>query len=66
MAFLEAMIDLKQKDPIEFQLKMSQFEANSSQQKNIEQDDNQVKCPYCKSTDVKKITGAFKVGSAAL
>lgn len=27
LSFLEAMIDLKEKDPIEFQLKMSQFKT---------------------------------------
>ncbi|MGN1204813.1 MAG: hypothetical protein ACI4SA_07115 [Lachnospiraceae bacterium] len=31
-SFLEAMIDLKEKDPIEFQLKMSQFKTQLQQQ----------------------------------
>ena len=32
--FLEAMIDLKKKDPIEYQLKISQFKANLKQQES--------------------------------
>lgn len=65
--FLEAMINLKQSDPIEFQLKMSQFKANLGQQEsNKAQTDNKVHCKYCNSTNVKKISGLSKAGSVAL
>lgn len=53
MTFLEAMIDLKQKDPIEFQLKITQFKNQVAQQKQTEQESsNQVKCPKCSCTDI--------------
>ncbi len=47
------MIDLKDKDPIEYQLKMSQFRTQVQQQENISsQSNNTVKCPKCGSTNV--------------
>lgn len=65
--FLEAMIDLKKKDPIEYQLKMSQFKANLKQQessKKVEEDDRP-KCPTCGSTNIEKISlGKKAVGGA--
>lgn len=67
--FLEAMIDLKKKDPIEYQLKMSQFKANLKQQessKKVEEDNNTPHCPYCNSTNIKKITTGSKVAHTAL
>lgn len=65
--FLEAMIELKKKDPIEYQLKMSQFKANLKQQESSKkvEEDNKPKCPTCGSTDLSKISGmkkAAKVG----
>lgn len=63
--FLEAMIDLKQKDPIEYQLKMSQFKANLSQQESAkqvaEQKSNtpQLTCPKCGSTNIAEGTRGF-------
>ncbi len=51
--FLQAMIDLKEKDPIEYQLKMSQFKTQVQQQKNNKaQSSNTVKCPKCGSTNI--------------
>ena len=51
--FLQAMIDLKEKDPIEYQLKMSQFKTQVQQQENYKtQSSNVVKCPICGSTNV--------------
>ena len=52
------MIDLKQKDPIEYQLKTSQFKANLSQQESAKQvveqkstaQSNQRTCRFCGST----------------
>ena len=63
--FLEAMIELKKKDPIEYQLKMSQFKANLGQQessKKVEKD-NRPKCPNCHSTNIKAITGTERAMS---
>ena len=51
--FMQAMEDLKEKDPIEYQLKMSQFKMQVGQQT---QEDNKPKCPKCKSTSIT--TGA--------
>lgn len=70
ISFLEAMIDLKQKDPIEYQLKMSQFKANLSQQESakqvVEQKSNVPHCPTCSSTDLKKISTTSKVMNTAM
>ena len=48
------MIDLKEKDPIEYQLKMSQFKTQVQQQESIknQQEKNQVHCPKCGSTNI--------------
>ena len=53
-SFYDSMIDLKQKDPIEFQLKMSQFKTQLQQQKSNEQ--IKIRCPKCNSTAIT--TGA--------
>lgn len=64
-SFLQAMIDLKENDIIEYNLKMSQFKSQLEQQKQ-QQESNTPKCPTCNSTDLKKISGLSKVGSVAL
>lgn len=69
--FLQAMIDLKDKDPIEFQLKLSQFKTQVHHQKQIERasrasSSETIKCPTCSSRDVKRISGTAKVAGAAL
>lgn len=63
--FLEAMIELKKKDPIEYQLKISQFKANLQQQESSKskEEDNRPKCPNCHSTNIKAITGAERAMS---
>ena len=66
VSFLEAMIDLKKKDPIEYQLKMSQFKANLQQQEQVEKsrvEDNTPKCPNCHSTNIKPISGTERAVS---
>lgn len=51
--FLQAMIDLKEKDPIEYQLKISQFKTQVQQQESIKkQSSNTIKCPKCGSTNI--------------
>ena len=67
VVFIEAMIDLKEKDPIEFQLKLSQFKTNLAAQDASEKiQDNTPKCPTCSSKKIKKISGASKATSVAL
>ena len=52
--FLEAMIALKEKDIIEYELKMSQFRNQANQQKQPQQSTqpNLPKCPRCGSTSI--------------
>ena len=53
--FLEAMIKLADSDPIEYQLKMSQFRTQINQQSSIKKrqsNESQVHCPKCGSTDI--------------
>ncbi len=51
--FLESMIHLKEKDPIEYQLKLSQFKTQVQQQETSRaQAVNTVKCPRCGSANV--------------
>ncbi len=67
--FLEAMIDLKEKDPIEFQLKMSQFRNQLQQQKQIKQakeESSKPRCPHCNSTDIKSVSVLNRGASIAL
>lgn len=67
LQFIRAMEDLKESDPIEFQLKMSQFKANTLQQEQIERKtDNRPKCPTCGSTKLSKVSTISKAGSVAL
>lgn len=63
--FIDAMINLYQTDIIEYELKMSQFRQQLEGQKQAKQD-NQLCCPYCHSTDVKKITMTSKVTHGAV
>lgn len=65
VAFFDAMIELKEKDPIEFQLKMSQFRNQVKQQEAVELQ-NIPHCPICNSTDIKKISGMSKAKSVAV
>ena len=65
-SFFDAMIDLKQKDPIEFQLKMSQFKTQVQQQKNSNSTNTTptkdvIHCPKCNSTAIT--TGARGVNN---
>lgn len=67
--FMKAMTELYENDPIEYQLKMSQFKANLKQQESSklkEEDNNTPHCPYCNSTNIKKITTGSKVAHTAL
>lgn len=66
LSFLEAMIKLKETDPIEFQLKMSQFKTQLQQQESTNQTENIPKCPTCGSTKLSKVPTASKAGSVFL
>lgn len=68
VSLFDAMDDLKQKDPIEFQLKMSQFKTQLQQQEssNPTEEDNIPHCPTCGSTDIQKISGAKRWLSTGL
>ena len=57
-SFVQAMIKLFNEDPIEFQLKMSQFKTQSQQQESVqhtkEQDSStKITCPKCGSTNIQ-------------
>jgi len=49
-SFMQAMNDLKEKDIIEYNLKMTQFKSQLSQTSQVEEK-NKPKCPTCNSTD---------------
>lgn len=69
ITFFDAMIKLKQDDIVEYELKMSQFRSQISQQAQIQESSkisDSPKCPYCNSTNLKKISGFSKAGSVAL
>ena len=68
VSLFDAMDDLKQKDPIEFQLKMSQFKTQLQQQESRKQTEeaNQPHCPTCGSTDIQKISGTKRWLSTGL
>lgn len=63
--FTNAMIKLHDEDPIEYQLKMSQFKANLKQQKQAQVSKRESKdlihCPKCGSTSIT--TGARGVNN---
>lgn len=64
LTFIHAMEELKQSDPIEFQLKLSQFKTSVDVQEQIEkQSDNRPKCPTCGSTKLSKVLTVSKAGS---
>lgn len=73
-SFMESMNDLKEKDPVEFQLKLAQFKATTVQQESATQQQNVPKCPTCGSTNIKKIsagsrwlsTGLFGISSGKM
>lgn len=61
--FLEAMIELKKNDPIEYQLKISQFKTQLKQQesakKKEEESGNQIHCPKCGSTTIQTVNRGY-------
>lgn len=57
-SFVEAMIQLKKDDIIEYNLKMSQFKSQIEQQ---EAEKNKIKCPRCGSTNITTGQRGFKL-----
>lgn len=70
--FYEAMIKLHDEDIIAYEEKMSTFRANDpwwQEQHGLKpktEEDNQIHCPYCKSTNLKKITASNRMFSTVL
>lgn len=66
--FTNAMIKLHDEDPIEYQLKISQFKASLKQQESSKkvEEDNRPKCPTCGSTDLSKISTVKKATKIGL
>lgn len=68
-SFVNAMIKLKQENPIEYQLKLNQFKLQQEQHKIIEEqqrNENKPHCPHCKSTNIKSISGLNRGASIAI
>ena len=66
---LDLMMELHEKDLIEYQLKLNQFKLQQEQSDVIreqERESNKLHCPTCNSTKVKKISGTAKVAGAAM
>lgn len=56
--FIKAMMDLYEKDIIEYELKLSQFKANTAQQ---EMYDSKPHCPKCGSTAIGSTNRGFSL-----
>lgn len=66
-SFVLSMNDLKDKDIIEYNLKLSQMKSNlASIQVVDKQHANQPHCPTCGSTNISKIGAMERVGSVAI
>lgn len=65
VSFIEAMMNLRNKDIVEYNMKLSQFKAQLSQTKAVEES-NKPHCPHCKSTKISKIGTGERVGSIAM
>lgn len=67
--FIDAMINLYNKDKIEYQLKMAQFkvqEAQILQARREEEERNVPKCPTCGSKNIKSISASSRWLSVGL
>lgn len=67
--FIQAMEELKKNDIIEFNLKMSQFRNQVTQQNTMKKQQSEqakIHCPYCNSINIKKISGTERVASVAM
>ena len=64
--FIDAMIELKQKDIIEFKTKIAQFKAQVDTEEERKRQSNVPKCPTCCSTNIEKISAGKKMSGAFL
>ncbi len=65
-ALLDAMRELKEKDVIEYELKMSQFRNQANQMDAMRQqkrEANRPRCPHCNSTNIQSIGTGERIGS---
>lgn len=53
VSFIEAMMNLRNKDIVEYTAKLSQFKSQLGEQKNSSS--NQIKCPKCGSTNIQMV-----------
>lgn len=63
---LDSMMELFETDPIEYRLKINEIKLQQEQQKIIKEQQrnaNRVCCPYCNSTNVKRITATERAVS---
>lgn len=71
-SFMSAMVELYEKDLIEYQLKIQQFKNQLQQQDLVKMQEKMVvtnnvpHCPTCDSTNIKKISTISKAGSVAI
>ena len=68
-SFIDAMLKLREDDPIEYQLKMQQIRLQIQQQRQIASAklNNLIPhCPTCNSSNIKKISGLSKAGAVVL
>lgn len=57
--FLKAMQELKEKDIIEYELKMSQFRSQVEQKNKAREEANRPRCPKCGSTSIATTTRGY-------
>lgn len=60
--FIDSMVKLHDDNPIEYQLKLSQFKTQVNQQLQQSQS-NTPKCPTCSSTNIKQISATERATS---
>lgn len=64
-SFIDAMMELHDKDPIEYQLKLQQFKSIKEQTKVIEEaqqnNSNKIFCPKCGCTDIGVANRGFSI-----
>ena len=67
---LDAMVDLHNKDVIEYELKMSQFRNQYEQSQRVKKQEqesyNIPKCPTCNSTNITRISATAKAINAGM
>ncbi|MCI8307572.1 MAG: hypothetical protein HFH14_05930 [Lachnospiraceae bacterium] len=68
-SFMNAMVELYQNKPVEYQLKIQQMKTQLYQQKQAEKNNNiinQPHCPTCNSDNLRKISTTSKVMNTAM